>query len=150
MEREINIKKSRYFISDDGKIYSEHKGTRYELSLFMKGRYVKMGGVRRKVAQVIAETFVPNYRRLPYVVHLNGDKSDNRAENLRWSEEEERITGHGRRRVARVSDDGGVVQFESVTEAARKSGVYKYGILEVLRGRRKDYAGYRWYELKKR
>lgn len=41
------------------------------------------------VAQLVAETFVPNPDNLPYVRHINGDKSDNRAVNLEWCNEPE-------------------------------------------------------------
>lgn len=41
------------------------------------------------VAQLVAETFVPNPDNLPYVRHKNGDKQDNRAENIEWCNEPE-------------------------------------------------------------
>lgn len=41
------------------------------------------------VTQLVAETFVPNQDSLPYVRHKNGDKQDNRAENLEWCNTEE-------------------------------------------------------------
>lgn len=36
------------------------------------------------VSRLIAELFVPNSDHHAYVIHKNGDKTDNRAENLKW------------------------------------------------------------------
>jgi hypothetical protein len=40
--------------------------------------------------RIIAEIFVPNPENKPYVIHLDGDKANNDAENLAWATEQER------------------------------------------------------------
>lgn len=74
----------RYEVGDDGVVYSD--GMALEP---IGGVGVNLHGERRKIAYLVARAFVGNQEGRPYVVHLNGDVTDNRAENLAWSETEE-------------------------------------------------------------
>ena len=80
-----------YFAGNDGKIYSGKSGEMlclkggldnygyYQVGLQKNGkRYMKL------VHRLIAQMFIPNPKGFSCVDHKNGDKTDNRIENLRW------------------------------------------------------------------
>ena len=77
-----------YYVSSLGRIKSPRgnilKGSKLKdgyLAVCIKqnGRFIS-----KKIARLIAKTFVPNPDDKPCVDHINTIKSDNRAENLRW------------------------------------------------------------------
>jgi hypothetical protein len=51
----------------------------------------------RYVHRLVAETFIPNPEGYPDVDHINGVKSDNRVENLRWVTRGENLAAARRR-----------------------------------------------------
>ena len=65
-------------VSDQGNV--KRNGKLYEPLQNLK--YLKAAGFF--IHRAVAELFVPNPNNYPCVDHINGDKHDNRAENLRW------------------------------------------------------------------
>lgn len=78
----------KYSVTDSGRVLSSGG----ELSV-IDGKYVNLSGRfgvdKVSVAYLVARAFLPNLEARPYVVHVNGDREDNRVENLRWSETRE-------------------------------------------------------------
>lgn len=81
-----------YFVSSDGKVLSTDNVDSdpagwHEIAQYNgKGyRCVRLRGKTFKVHRLAAEAFLPNPDKLPYVIHLDGDKNNNNVSNLQWS-----------------------------------------------------------------
>jgi len=95
MERWFPVDQWPYEVSDMGRVRRSEpaSGTRPGLVLktsksntgYMRVQLSRDGTPRKfLVARLVAEAFVPRRRGAPFVNHKNGDKTDNRAENLEW------------------------------------------------------------------
>ena len=79
-----------YIIHSDGRIYSTKGYGRYlKPSLTEKGyESVTLMGVSGKkkyrVHRLVAEVYIPNPNKYPYVLHNDGNKLNNCVSNLRW------------------------------------------------------------------
>lgn len=141
-ERVVDLD-SRYSVSDMGVVYSGGLPL-----VAIDGVGVNLHGKRMKIAYLVARAFVANSEGRPYVVHKNGDRTDNRAENLEWSEQkEERKRGPKpvMRYLARYSRDGERLgAYNSVSEASEATGVRAALIRNCLTGRTRSAGGYLW------
>ena len=121
------------------------------------------------VHRLIAEAFIPNPNKLPFIDHINTISSDNRIENLRWCTAMENShnpitisnraklfqkrveTGFyknanlHRKPVEMLDEDGNVIQrYRSIKEAADNVGVAYSAISNVCAGRARKCKKHYW------
>lgn len=81
----------RFEVSNEGNIRNKLTGTVYKLQFIGNGYLgiVVSLGQKGKIKLIrahkaVAETFIPNPNNLPQVNHKDGDKQNNKVENLEW------------------------------------------------------------------
>lgn len=164
--RDIKDYQGLYQISNFGRVKSLEKtdrlGRRYSeklLSICDNGNgykvvNLKVNGKQKTctVHRLVATAFIPNPFRLDEINHKDGDKSNNKVENLEWCNRSENVkhavntglhTYFGQRKVQCV-ETGQI--FDSIKEAQNFVGVKGARISNVCRQRRgaKTCAGYHW------
>lgn len=153
----------KYLVSDQGRIvnasngrilsgYANYKGYR-KVVLSVEGRRID-----KRICRLVASAFIPNPEGLPYVDHVNGDRTDDRACNLRWVTARENAAnpvtvrrnsvgrpGSGRTRPVVAEDPSGrTARFASGAEGARAAGVVRWCVYQALRGRQRTAGGLTW------
>ena len=145
----------RILVSNKGNVVSYKRGgAGHPLKVTHNNRGYQMVGASQPpqyVHRMVAETWLDNPNNYRDVNHINGDKDDNRVENLEWVTRSENLrhafrtglkkhSGGLKPTPIRIVETGEV--FESIRECARRIGGTPSGIAKCLAGRRSTHRGY--------
>lgn len=104
-----------------------------------------ISGKPQFVHRLVAETWIDNPNHYKEVNHINGDKNDNRMENLEWVTPSQNIRhafqiGLKKGTPIRNAETGET--YESLSECARRIGCSQQNISNCLAGKQSTCRGY--------
>lgn len=123
---------------------------------------VQLNGKDKYVHRLVAEHFIDNPNNKPEVDHIDGDKSNNCVDNLRWVTGKENMNNpltrekldtYAKKRVGvtinnkKVNQilDGVVINtFNSITEASEFIGIDNSTLGKIIKHKIKNNTGYEW------
>ncbi len=149
-----------YSVNDDGDVRNDRTG-RILTPVKTKNGYLRVGLDKKlyRIHRLVAENFLENPNGLQQINHIDGNKENNKAENLEWCTASQNIihaqkTGLKKvnydgiknpKPVIQMSLDGNMIRiFESTMDVQRELGFDASNISKACRNVQKSSYGYKW------
>ena len=159
--RDIKNYNSLYQVSNKGRVKSLKFGKERILKKYHtnnQGKYFLVGLTKKSktrnilVARLVADAFIPNIDNKPCVNHINGNRIDNRVENLEWCTYKENSEHAWRTKLYKTNKkvlmktlgDEPILVFDSQSEAYRSTGINQSTISKCCRGIIESVRGFKW------
>ena len=153
-----------YLVSTYGRVLSAPRsGTKKEwhfLTPHFVAGYVQYQPVKDnkkkeyKAHRLVAKAFLPNPDDKLEVNHIDGDKHNNRIDNLEWATTSENqvhahyVLGKGIKAIKQLARNGNYIRtWRSIKEASATLGIDASDISNASRGKRLSAGGYKWQPL---
>lgn len=143
----MKYKDTQYEITTDGKVLN---GKGNEISKYNLNGYVyttlSIKGKRKQIGvhRLVAEVYMENFTDSCVITHINGNKSDNRLENLQIIEGRIKIPNNDAIEVLQLDLENNVIyKFKSVYAAAKSVEGFKSSIKSAI-DKDREYKGYKW------
>ena len=155
MEKTLTIYGATVSVYDDGSVWI-HRGSRnkrrfgHTTDKGYKAVLIRDNGKERTVFvhRLVALAFVPNPDNKPQVNHKDGNKTNNRPENLEWvtlaenmRHRAEVLKSYSKHSVMCI-ETGEI--FDSVSEAAKTKGTHRSSIIRSAKMQHKPTCGLHW------
>jgi hypothetical protein len=153
-----NIKRLEHtkynLLTKTNSVYKEHlvkkcinKKGYYQVTL-CKNSKIKPINVHR----LVAEAFIPNFDNLPCINHIDGNKSNNRVDNLEWCSFKYNVQHAYKnnlmlncKKVKQYDLNGSYFkEYNSINEANKQTNINQGNISMCILGKRKSAGGYIW------
>ncbi len=145
-----------YFVSNIGAVFSRKSGRSKQMSIreSISGYITVVIQTKQyQMHRLVAAAWLPNFENAPLVNHIDGDKKNNRVENLEYVTYKQN-SHHARnvlktvphqKAVCQVSLDGKLIkEFKSIVEADEATGISRKSICLVCQGKRRKAGEFVW------
>lgn len=136
------VKSLNYHRQNNEKILKPIKARNGYLKVYIKGKIYS-------IHRLVAEAFILNPENKPQVNHIDGDKTNNKVENLEWCSISENVIHSFKKSLRKptikkvICIDTGV-EYDSIKTASDKTGASYNHIGDCCKGKRETTGGYHW------